>query len=356
MKIAILTLPLVNNYGGILQAYAISKFINKQNMEVAVLDLDIESGYLSFAFAKFLIAKTFIKKYKNAKFTPVFQNKTAKNFVNSHIKTTQKIKSSKDLEKMFKNNNFDAIIVGSDQVFRPGYFGKFKDDFSLGFVGDDVIKLSYAASFGGDKYKGDNIEFHSKNLAKFKAISVREKSGIKICKETFGVEAKHVLDPTMMLEVNEYKELFKDIKKSDTKDKIFAYVLDKSREKEEAIFKFANLHNLDVFEVNDGNSSSTTSIQEWLKNIHDAKIVITDSFHGSVFSILFNKPFFTFINEARGADRFESLFEMFGLEDRVIKDFKFTNNSINYEKVNKILDEKKEYSKEFLISNLKINK
>ena len=114
--------------------------------------------------------------------------------------------------------------------------------------------------------------------------------------------------------------------------------------------------NLEIYGINDGNSSNNIiSIEEWLKNIYEAATIITDSFHGCVFSILFNKPFYAFINKERGADRFYSLFEMFDLFDRIIDCNNFSQKNINYKKVNEIIKEQKEFSKNFLISNLKVN-
>ena len=160
----------------------------------------------------------------------------------------------------------------------------------------------------------------------------------------------------MMLEIDEYKKLFKDIKTSNSKGKIFAYVLDKSLEKQTLINNFAKDKNLEIYEINDGNSSSDIiSIEEWLKSIYEADTIITDSFHGCVFSILFNKPFYAFINKERGADRFYSLFEMFDLFDRIIDRNNFSQKNINYKKVNEIIKEQKESSKKFLISNLKVD-
>lgn len=356
MKIAVITLPLLNNYGGNLQAFAMMRLLKNLGHQPVFLNLQLTHS-LEF-WVKFIIKKYFlffINKYKN----PFFLNrkKCMKRFIDDFIiLQSKKICSQNELLYFFKNSNLDACIVGSDQVFSSiGVLG-FRDIYSLGFLSDNIIKLSYAASFGGDKYKGGNINFHSQNLKKFKAISVREKSGVKICKEIFGVGAKHVLDPTMMLEASEYKSLFADIKNSKTNGKIFVYILDKNKEKTDAIKKFAKDKNLEVYEINDGNSSQDAiSIEEWLKNIYDADIIVTDSFHGCVFSILFNKQFYAFVNKERGVDRFYSLFEMFDLNDRVVNDAKFSPKEIDYKKVDEILKNQKEYSKEFLISNLESN-
>ncbi|MDY6121191.1 MAG: polysaccharide pyruvyl transferase family protein, partial [Campylobacter sputorum] len=150
----------------------------------------------------------------------------------------------------------------------------------------------------------------------------------------------------------EYKNIFKGDLESKTRDKIFAYVLDKDLEKDKIIQNFAIKNNLKIFQINDAiDDKNSISIESWLKSIYEAEIVITDSFHGCVFSILFNKEFYCFINEARGTDRFYSLLETFNLMDRII-DKDIIKAKIDYEKVNNILENQKKLSSQFLKDNL----
>ncbi|MDY6120924.1 MAG: polysaccharide pyruvyl transferase family protein, partial [Campylobacter sputorum] len=207
MKIAVLTLPLVNNYGGNLQAFAMMRLLKNLGYEPVFLNLKLNKTefLIRYIIKKYFL--WFIPRYKN----PILLKQTpfSVQFIDKYINPkTKEIYTSKDLYYIMNNGDFDACIVGSDQVFRTLSVSKMLNNiYSLSGVNDKIIKLSYAASFGADRYLGGNIEFHSKNFKKFKAISVREKSGIKICKETFGIDAVHVLDPTMMLEVDEYKNI-----------------------------------------------------------------------------------------------------------------------------------------------------
>ena len=356
MKIGILTFPLINNYGGILQAFAMMKLIKSLGHEPVLVNLKYSHNFK--IYTKYFIKKYilfFMKKYKSASLFK--QNKNTKYFVDNYINPkTEPIYTTNELVKILNNSNFDACVVGSDQVFSSMSGIGFKDIYSLGFV-DNIIKIAYAGSFGGDFFKGKNINLHSQNLKKFKAISVREQSGIEVCKKTFGVEAQHVLDPTMMIDKKEYEMLFENLP-TKTKGKIFAYILDKNSDKNAMLKRFAKEQKLEIYEINDGNTAKNIiSPIEWMKAIYDAKIVITDSFHGCVFSIIFNKPFFAFVNEMRGNARFESLFGMFELKDRIINSSDNINlkNEINYAKINKILSEKKEFSVNFIIENLRKN-
>ncbi|CZE47028.1 polysaccharide pyruvyl transferase family protein [Campylobacter geochelonis] len=364
MKVGIFTLPLVNNYGGILQAYALNKALKNLGFETILINISIENSTkkLSKNYLKFLIAKYllfFMKKYQNINFTAYKHHKDCKEFIKNEINPkTKKITTSKELLKFFKIKQFDACVLGSDQVFRPSYFVGFSEDFSLGFLNDDVIKIAYAASFGGEEFAGGvkNLERHIQNLAKFKAISVREKNGVKICNDVFKQNAVHVLDPTLLVDKSEFDILIK-FGKSLADDKILTYILDKNKEKDEIIEKCSKNLATEIYAIDDDLNGNKVSVYEWVRAFSRAKMIITDSFHGCVFSIIFNKPFFVFINENRGNQRFYSLLEMFDIKDRIIKTIDDINldNTINWQRVNEILKERREFSKEFLMQNLKAN-
>lgn len=354
MKIAIMTLPLWNNYGGILQAYALQKTLIDLGHKCEILHLDITNSYFSMDFYRFIKLK--IKDpqtYKDYTFK-LRQFKDCKNFIKTNLITTRKIKDPQELKDVFISGNYSAIVLGSDQVFRPSYFIKFLNDFSLGFVSGNVIKLAYAASFGGDKFDNYDLDIniHKANLAKFKAISVREKSGVEICKKEFNLEATHVLDPTLLAK----KEIFENVIDKDfdaTKGKILVYILDENAHKLDILNDASKKYNKDIFKISE--KSNRVKITQWISAFKNADFIITDSFHGCVFSIIFQKDFFVFINESRGSERFYSLFEMFGLSKRIInqKDDINLDKKISWQDVENHLQSWKKHSLDFLVSNLK---
>lgn len=347
MKIAILTLPLINNYGGILQAYALQKTLESYGYEAKILRIKYDNNYFSLAYCKFLAAKIIkFRKYKDATYGLKYLRDTTK-FIKKNINITKDIFEIKDFEKILKNEKFDGIVLGSDQVLRPKYWS-FKDyEKCILGLSDDLKKIIYAGSFGSKQ--AENLEKLNSVFDKFKVVSVREKSGVELCKKHFGVEAKWVLDPTLLADKKIYEKF---LSQTEAENKIFAYILDTDEKTSQILREVSERENLGVCEVND--NANRISIEEWISSIAKAKFIITDSFHGCVFSIIFNKPFFAFINEARGNARLESLFEMFELSDRIINSSKDINlkNEIDYEKVNKILAEQKEFAKNFIISNL----
>ena len=428
MKIAIFTLPLVNNYGGILQAYALQRALESYGFEAPVVNLKIrQRGLFSRDYLKFLLAKLiYFKKYKNAEFSTLRYYADTQRFIAQNIETTREIYSPAALKRLFEQEKFGACVLGSDQVFNPPYFDAFENDFSLGFAPQNCIKIAYAASFGGESFKGArDLELHKANLAKFKAISVRERGATALCESVFGISgAAFVLDPTLLAGREVFEKFISpaassvklgaagiaqgDVGRAETggeqiaicaasqetkaaktdgaaqnlngaaadiadtafsaqdagenavratnaaqKGQIFAYILDQNESKSEILKSVREREGLGVREVND--KANRVSIEEWLSLIAGAQLVITDSFHGCAFSILFNKPFFAFINENRGSSRFYSLFESFELQDRVIKSASDVSLSkqVDWARVNEILSRRREVSREFLISNLR---
>jgi len=206
-------------------------------------------------------------------------------------------------------------------------------------------------------------------LAKeFNAISVREKPAINLCDIYLKVKADWVLDPTLLLKKEEYISLFKEEKNINVG--MFNYVLDQDVTKQNFIKKIASTLNLKHFNCQPKRSLTDKlnftniddykfpSLEKWLKSFHDAEFIVTDSFHGTVFSIIFKKPFVSIINEDRGASRFYSLLNALGLEDRLVTDVnnfdaKILQKPINYDSVNSKLEGLKKSSYEFLEKKLK---
>ena len=198
LKVGILTLPLNTNYGGILQAYALQKSLIKNGFETVLIDRQWNKSVLDKI--KILIKKLFFRKRYNDTF--LIKAKTNYFITNYVTPKTKEISSNAILKKVVENEKLDAIIVGSDQVWRLEYTKAFSSNYFLDFLRNNksIKKLSYAASFGEDvwthsKQKTDEIY---KLINEFDCISVREDSGVKICKDNFNVVANHNIDPTKL--------------------------------------------------------------------------------------------------------------------------------------------------------------
>lgn len=341
MKIGILTLPLHTNYGGILQAYALQTVLGRMGHEVEVIDTpNIKSSPSLWTIGKRIIKKLlgrkvslFLEKKYNKEF-PIISQYTQL-FVDKYIHR-KVVNTPEELQE----DDFDAIVVGSDQIWRPKYYGKIENAY-LKFAKDwNIKRIAYAASFGTDEweYTPHQTARCGELLRMFDAASVREASGVGLCKEYFGVEAKHVLDPTMLLNKEDYIKLIETAGTPKSKGTLLNYILDDTPEKRALIEQIAKDKGLVPFRVNsrveDHNAPLEERIQppveQWLRGFYDAEFVVTDSFHACVFSILFNKPFVVIGNKERGMARFNSLLRLFDLGNRMIvnlDDFKSLSNT-----------------------------
>jgi hypothetical protein len=373
MKIALLTMSFNNNYGGYLQAYALLSYLKELGHDVELINVQPESNdskYFIKSFLKKYLLTYFCKKYKLVKYHNKFSKNQAqieKNMTDFNYRyinpKTDKIFNHKDFDKIVKDK-YDAYIVGSDQVWRPNSY-RFLDQAFFGFVKNkDAILLSYAPSFGLNKVKfnKNDILKYKENLKRFKAVSVREESGIQICKDNFDIEATVVLDPTMIVDLSYYDTIMTD-EKQELNGELLVYILDDNRGKMDIVNRVASQLNYTYFRVNPKKINSTSTLENlvypsmgyWLKGFKNTKYVVTDSFHGTVFSIIYNKPFIVIGNRERGLTRIETLLEKFGLKNRLV--FNDYNESlllqdIDWKSVNIKLKEMKIFSQNFLQSAL----
>ncbi|MDD3296116.1 MAG: polysaccharide pyruvyl transferase family protein [Candidatus Omnitrophica bacterium] len=383
MKIGILTVDLSFNYGGILQAYALQTYLKKNGHEAWMIIRDKSRQSLGFsAILKTSVNRLFGERPPSAwdNFNKEFICQNTNYFIRKYINPITFTVENSNSMSWLDSYNFDAYIVGSDQVWRKT-FGKnkggfFRDSFEsvfwsrpmfLDFVKSNKAKrIAYAASFGIDKwaYGRRSTKIITNLLHKFDAVSVREDCGVGICKKYLGIEPKQVIDPTMLLSSSEYMELCEKEKTSPNKGNVMVYFLDKTKEKIAAAVVCKN--NLIPFFVKDKTKSVKTlfegkvypPVTDWIRAFFDAKLILTDSFHGCVFSILFNKPFFVMENAISGPARIHSLLKMFGLEGRLIRGLNELTNSklqerVDFGKVNKILKIKQKEAALFLQKVLK---
>lgn len=383
MKIGILTQPLRSNYGGLIQNYALQQVLIRLGHEPITLD----QGSKKYPKWRLFLANT--KKWifyfldsnntKKPRYVltkeedKVIRKKTIY-FIEKYIKHSDQCRGSDEFKKEAERLGIEGFVVGSDQCWRPRY-NIYLSDMFLGFCNGMNVKkrVAYAASFGSDYWEFS--EFETKicaELAKrFDTITVREDSGVRLCKNYLGVNAIHVVDPTLLLTKEDYISLIKENDVPVSNGKLFNYVLDPSYAISHFINKVSVDTGLKTFQIlpkcNEDHRTKKDVKQRiddciypsplsWLRAFMDAEIIIVDSFHGTVFSIIFNKPFWVIGNKERGMSRFSSLLSMFGLEDRLICEDDI--DKIDYSKpidwhcVNALLLKKREQSLEILKKSL----
>ena len=389
MKIGILTQPLLDNYGGLLQNYALQQVLKRMGHEPVTLDWDtkfesIHKRPLWKKIISFLCYPLFFcwkRVYtKKAKYVLTSMEKGVisqynEQFINNNIIHTQKFIRVEEIIEYVKKEGINTFIVGSDQVWRPKYNAGAIFQMFLYFTKNlDVKRIAYAASFGTDnwEYSQELTQQVLPLIRKFDSISVRESDAVFLCKKHFGIDATQVLDPTMLLNKEDYLKLITQtdsLSGNNNGKNLFHYLLDPTVEKLQFVDKAANELNMKKITVlpkhtpelrtkedvkNDIEGCILPGPIAWLNGFKNASMVICDSFHGCVFSIIFNIPFWVIGNTERGISRFNSLLSIFGLQDRLIDINKLVNFNINapieWKRVNAIRKEWIDSSMNFLAS------
>ena len=289
------------NYGAILTVYALYKLLESFGFISILID---SSGFLKNKHLEQdnIISRSFMRKYK--------------------VPMTGILRSSDELSKL--NETINNFVLASDQLWHyPKPFGK---TFFLDFANDNKRKISIATSFG-DGYidpvtEYDEAKFHMNRLDR---VSVREDMGISICKEVFGIcDAKQILDPVFLCDLSVYENLILCSKKIEPNKYLLCYLLDDSSKDENLIQEISSILKLKIVYINDVDylrkkekAQQNIDIEDWLYYFKHAEAVITDSFHGTCFAMIFGKPFVSIVNQSRGISRFTSLLKLFNEEERL---------------------------------------
>lgn len=358
MKIGILSIYLHSNYGGILQVYALQTYLKNLGHDAIIID----GGRYSnpslvkdfFKTIHWIMVEIKQRRFPHLHECSSFNHHNLTHFVSQHMKLMNK-HDVKDI----KAEEFDAIIVGSDQVWRKYPHVKDIAYYFLDFTSKwNIRRISYAASFGSDEwqYSVEETGRCGDMLKKFSGISVREYDAKALCKKYLKADAKVVIDPTMLLSENHYLKICND--ESDNNGNIFlTYLLDVNPDKVKASIILEKILNKKAYEINRVNYlKQKPSIEKWLECFKNAQYILTDSFHGCVFSIIFNKPFIAYANSMRGISRFETLLKHFSLQDRMIYDSKHIekiyNRKIDWKYVNSKLETLRQQAYDFLTKSL----
>lgn len=379
MNIALLTLPLNGrNYGGMIQCYALCRVLRCMGHNVVVLDR--RKNRASFSRRILSRIKQFVYKrvfcVKGKYFDWNYVCRDLDYFISANMSVTKPLYSSLSLEKEFLHGSFDAVVFGSDQIWRRQYVSSVLD-FWGGFIPQDssVRRVVYAASFGTDGWDYTEEEtLACRNLSSaFNAISVREHSGVELCRKYLGLDVEMMLDPSLLLHKSDYVSLLDPEEKCLPDAALSAYILDMDSEKEQMLalvgsyLRTDSILRLSILDYEDEGRRNGTfrypSVSRWLSVYEKGSFVITDSYHGCIFSILFNKPFVVIANHQRGLTRFVSLLSMFGLQYRIVESVGDLQSRlsevlapIDYDAINVLLAEKRNAGIDFLNKSLRYGK
>lgn len=383
-KVGIVSCYFKNNYGSMLQAYATKKILDNNNIPNETINIDNNIDFKK-GKRKYYVSQLFNFKFIKSKFGMI-KLKLDKKIVKDLGKNIS-IRDSKykEFRKEFNlsiscpdykslsemaDAKYSDVIVGSDQLWLP--VNVVSNYYTLNWVPDNINKISYATSFGISKIPDKYADEYKKFLSRINYLSVREESGKKICDE-YGISSKVVCDPTILLTKEEWEQ--EAVQERIIPDKyILCYFLGSNIEhrkfaeklKEKTGYKIVSLNHADEYVKYSDTFADITPYdigpREWINLIKNAEYVCTDSFHGTVFSLLFNKTFFDFrryseSNKMSTNSRIDSLLDLAGVDknriltgnedvDTVIK------YKINYNKVNKNIDNLRQESKKWLLSSI----
>ncbi|TWI63388.1 polysaccharide pyruvyl transferase [Desulfobotulus alkaliphilus] len=322
------------NYGAVLQAAALQEVLKGLGHSSEHIDLvraDPDASLMRKYFKKIKknkLGRLFYSCIKTVYFQ-ILGKSVFDQFRNKYIvSSTIRYEGMQDLEKNYFD--YEIVVVGSDQVWRLKYIKELAPAYFFSFLGSSVKKISYAASFGLDRWEAekdsDLTKILKKYLQDFSAISVREDSGVNICNDIFDVEAHHVLDPTLLIGRSFFEQIAKIKVPSVRSRKLVYYKLDKSDDFKDMVRFIEDQYGFESEDIYHKTVSKKKKayrpVEDWLGLIASSDLVITDSYHCVCFSMLFNKDFFYFANKDRGLSRVESLLHMFDVpKDRIVHNF-----------------------------------
>ena len=375
MKVGILTLYYKNyNFGGQLQAYALQKFLRNNSV-------NCEQICFQKSFRRKRNSNRSIKKILKGvvwNILNIFVNRMLKkrymNFqkFSESIPHTNNIYTFDNIEEL--KNYYDCFICGSDQIWNDTFNSK--EDllvYCLDFV-NDKRKISYAASIGSNELSSEQANLFRECLNKFDAISVRENTAKKLLESLISKEIITVLDPTLLLSAEQWNTICKEPDKCKQEPYLFAYLLGRDKKQRKIASDIAKIMKLKLWTIPHvyGNMRTcdigfgdikdfSSGPAEFIGLIKNANLVITDSFHAVVFSIIFHKPFFVFKrnsdNDPKSMNsRIIDFLSELGLERRIINsnDINLNDIDIDYNQADKILEEKRSLCIEFLKNSLNI--
>lgn len=358
-KIGMMTFPNSTSFGASLQMFALYTTIHKLGYDVEVINyinshMENRKHVPSASAQTKHTIGTVVNNWlcQNPK-----QNAFRKFEKQMHFYPNNIIRTSKELSAL--SDRYSHVIVGSDQVWNP-LITNFDTGYLLDFCGKDTKRVAYAPSFGVSSLDDQYREAYIRGLLRFDALSAREIRGQELISELIGEDSQLVLDPSMLMTKNEWMKIIHKCKYS-SNGYIVRFLLNKSQQNDRFVEELSKKKGLPVYEIG-GNFltnfrhknmrySGVIGPAEWLDIINNANCVVTDSFHGTAFSILFEKELYVSLVSSTNS-RLVTLLDNFNLTNRVINSACEEYTDINYDAVEKILGEKREESMAYLRRSL----
>lgn len=369
-SIGIITIHKINNYGSVFQAYALQKVCEDMGYKVEIIDYKFPNIYhQNNSYAKVVDAQPQEPRgikllFANALFN---QHRGIADFVQKYHHLSSSIYNNPD---DLKSNppQYDIYMTGSDQLWNPRHCNG-DPAFMLHFTPDESLKISYAASIGANDIPKDLHPLYKELLSRYKYISVRETSGVDVIRNVTGKNATTVLDPTLLVDKNEWNKIATP-KRLIKKKYILCYFLNYSFNAFPYVDELANyMQRQTGYEIvrvarpphklkfNHTTYKVGASPEEFLALVRDAEIVLTTSFHGTAFAVNFGKPLISIVEDRNASDsRQVSLLDSLCLKQQVLSisdDFPTLETAIyDVDSEQKSLEALRYESKQFLLKAL----
>ncbi len=384
MKVALAINYDYHDYGGMLQAFATQRFLEKHGVDSDAVNFDNVKGdinkrkwyyflsnILDVSIVKEkskLIEKRIRQKYNSQlKVNMAERDAAFDEFCSTHFKVSRAFVSWNDMAEASRKE-YDAVVVGSDQLWLPSNVKA--DYYTLNWVPDDVKKIAYATSFGIGKIPNKYKKEYSIYLNRMNYLSARETSGQEIIKELTNKDVPLVNDPALLLDADGWNEIVKA--EPLVKDKyVFCYFMGNNPEQRGFVKRLAKEKNLKVVALLHLDQYIATdeefvdiapwhvSPADFVNLVKNAECVCTDSFHGTVFSIIYSRPFFTFKRFNKKASlstntRITSLLTRLGLMDRLVLDMDSKQVfDIDWKKIQSGVSQFRKASSEYLLNAIR---
>lgn len=354
-RIGIITWHYYPNYGSRLQIYALQNVLIKLGFDAEIINYKNKAmvhGNLVRILSSILIR---IPKSLVSRLCPSLLF-SFNRFDRNHLKLSNTFYKSCNINY----NSYDAVICGSDQILAPNVYNP---TYMLDFVSDNKLKISYAASIGLNKLPEDLVPEYTKFISRINYISVREEKAKELLLTHCGIDSTVVLDPTLLVNINEWKSIEQPINLK--KKFVFCYFLNKNHKYKTIVQNYAHDNNLSIYGVSENPNDTDWMTMfnkrivgpcEFLGLINEASVIFTDSYHGTIFSLLYHKKFVTF--ERFSVDdsicqnsRIEQLAKYFDIHDNIVKacdTIKININEIDYRKFETKLSGLREFSLNFI--------
>lgn len=370
MKIGIVSIHSAHNYGSVLQAYALQEELKKFSDDVEIINYRpkyFEEKYKMFSIGIYSNYKGIFNKIIHLAWRTLMiksrytKYKKFENYIKNRYNLTKKYSTYEELKK--ENFDYDAVFCGSDQIWNTDITEGFDKTFYLGFCDNKVIKASYAASVARKEIDYKYEEEYKKYISRLDFIALREESSKDIIQKYTEKPVMVTVDPTLLHKKEKWDEIAKESKLNLEDKYILVYVLEDNKEMVKIVNNIAEYLGLKVISVskkkrfNNETILSDVGPEDFVKLFKNAEFVITNSFHGTVFSLLYEKKNCIIPHKTRGT-RMIDLMKKVGLENRIISDYSELNlieinKDIDYNLVNQKIENERKIAEEYIRNVLK---